>query len=166
MRDDKVDMWQGVAQRISEYEGRGERVGSVSERDWVRRLQVRRRGNMDKGEAVIQMLIKKATKGMWEVRKRWANMRIENAKEYYSSVGKRAKETKLWAEYERDWIWWVAMGKDPRERKQGWEQKDSALAQWWQISAIRAVRRHSENGDMLPNWEHQPGEERENGYCL
>ena len=64
MRDDKriaadrVDTWRGVAQRIFEYEGRGERMGSVSEREWVRRLQVRRRGNADKGEAVIQMLIK------------------------------------------------------------------------------------------------------------
>ena len=34
------DSVEGVAQRIFEYEGRGERVGSVSERDWVRRLQV------------------------------------------------------------------------------------------------------------------------------
>lgn len=166
MRYDAVDLWQVIAHKIFEYEGRGKWVGSTSEGDWVRSVRMTRRGHEDKGEAVVQMLTKKATRGMWQTSMRWANMKIENAIDYYSPKGKRAKRTKLAAEYERDRLWWVAMGRDPREKKQDWEQKDSALAQWWQTSAIRAVRLHSENGDMLPNWENASGETREFGYYL
>lgn len=71
---------------------------------------------------------------------------ISNAVDYFSHKGRRAKATALWAEFERERRWWVAMGKDATETRHDWERKDTALARWWQSSLVQAVR-----GDPLVN---------------